>query len=201
MELDTLTASLEAILFTCTEPVPLEQLAACLSPDEPELTSRALERLRQRLAEPHRGLQLVEIAGGWRLLTRSELADVLQAFHRKVQRVRLTMASLETLSIVAYLQPVSTPEVEAIRGVSVAQTVHGLIEKGLLRIVGRKDSPGRPLLYGTTDKFLEHFGLPSLEALPPSPELQRWKKEFRSGSQEPASAPEEPVKTSSGNAG
>jgi segregation and condensation protein B len=194
-ELDPLAAALEAILYTCTEPVPLERLAQTLSPDQPELTRRALEHLQQRLGEAHRGLELDEAAGGWRLVTKPQLAELLKAFHRKVQRVRLSMASLETLAIVAYLQPVSTPEIEAIRGVSVQQTVGGLLEKGLIHIVGRKETPGRPLLYGTTEQFLEHFGLSSLAALPQSMELERWKKEYRSGSAELDSAAEEPAKS------
>ena len=107
----------------------------------------------------------------------------------------VTMAALETLSIVAYLQPISTPEIEAIRGVSVQYTIRGLIEKGLIRIRGRKDSPGRPMLYETTDEFLEHFGLESLDALPQVMELERWKKEYKSGSPELDSAHGEPVKS------
>jgi segregation and condensation protein B len=196
-ELDDAVAALEALLFTCAEPVPFEQLAACLSPQEPRRTELALDELARRLAEPHRGLELGQAAGGWRLATKPRFAELLQAFHRRVQRVRLSMASLETLGVIAYLQPVSTPEIEAIRGVSVQQTVHGLIDKGLVRIVGRKEAPGRPLLYGTTEQFLEHFGLADLAALPHNPELERWKTEFRSGSPGPGSAPGELVKPSS----
>ena len=190
-------AALEALLFTCSEPVPFDQLAAALHPNEPARTREDLVDLRARLTESDRGLELAEVAGGWRLYTKGEFSDLLQRFHRTIQRVRLSMASLETLSVIAYLQPVSTPEIEAIRGVSVGQTVHGLIEKGLVRVLGRKDAPGRPLLYGTSEEFLEHFGLPSLEALPPSPELEKWKNEFRSGSPAPASDPAASVSPSS----
>ena len=104
------------------------------------------------------------------------------------------MAALETLSIIAYLQPVSTPEIEAIRGVSVQATVRGLIDKGLVRVAGRKEAPGRPLLYATTTEFLQHFSLSGLNALPHIPEFEHWKKEFRSGSPGPESVPVEPAK-------
>ncbi len=194
-DLEILAAGIEAILFTSSEPVSLERLHQSLPAWEPERIQTALDLLDEQFQAPSRGLSLHHVAGGWQLRTKAVFSELLQRFHRKVRRVRLSMPALETLSIIAYVQPVSTPEIEAIRGVSVQQTIRGLIDKELVKIVGRKEAPGRPMMYGTTEKFLELFGLPNLGTLPSIPELDKWKKEYRSGSPELALVQDGAVKT------
>ena len=113
-----------------------------------------------------RGFELREVAGGWRLYTRAEFATVVERFVLDGQQARLTQAALETLAIVAYRQPIMRADIEGIRGVHCGETLRLLMEKGLVRIAGRDDSLGRPVLYGTTKKFLQLFGLNSLDDLP-----------------------------------
>jgi len=155
-------AALECLLFVAREPVPPERLAQVLNLSLTELEA-ALEGLRQALEG--RGLQILTIAGGYRLGTRPEYAEVVEAFLTPPP-TRLSDSALETLAIVAYRQPITRPEIEAIRGVSSHATLQTLLERGLVIIQGRKPAPGRPLQYGTTQKFLDHFGLHDLSDLP-----------------------------------
>ncbi len=159
---DKLDAIVEALLFAAARPVPAGQIAEVLEVDEgavPEIVaalSRALEG---------RGLQVVTLAGGYQLSTRPAFAEYLRRL-REPEPERLTRAALETLSIVAYRQPITRPEVDAIRGVDSSSVLTSLTEKGLVKIVGRKAAPGRPLLFETTSHFLSSFGLKSLDDLP-----------------------------------
>ena len=158
-------AILEAMLFASPEPLSLEELAAGL----PGLESEALEHCLVRLAlrDHGRGLQLERIAGGFRLVTKPELAAPLRALFRFRNQKRLTPATLDVLAIVAYAQPITSPEIQEIRGTDPSYALRVLQERRLIRIVGRKRVVGRPILYGTTREFLLHFGLDSLEDLPP----------------------------------
>jgi segregation and condensation protein B len=160
-----LVAGLEAILFASDTPVELARLAEVLeaSPEEVRL---ALETLRAACDTPDRGLTVVEVGGGYRLVTRPEQAAALLRLQRLRLRSRLSRAALETLAIVAYRQPISRPEIEQLRGVSAESVVTHLLERRLVRMVGRKPTPGRPILYGTSREFLEHFGLRDLGELP-----------------------------------
>ena len=160
-----LVAGLEAILFASDTPVELARLAEVLeaSPEEVRL---ALETLRAACDTPDRGLTVVEVGGGYRLVTRPEQAAALLRLQRLRLRSRLARAALETLAIVAYRQPISRPEIEQLRGVSAESVVTHLLERRLVRMVGRKATPGRPILYGTSREFLEHFGLRDLGELP-----------------------------------
>jgi len=159
-------ASLEALLFASDTPLPLERVAEVL--DLPvEETRQAVDELRAACAEPGRGVVLVEVGGGIRLVTRPELAPVLLRLQRLRVRSRTSRAAIETLVIIAYRQPISRGEIEHLRGVGAESVLTHLLERRLVRVVGRKAAPGRPLLYGTTREFLEHFGLRDLGDLPP----------------------------------
>lgn len=162
-ELSRLEPVLEALLFVASEPVPAARLAAVLELDEEAVTA-ALEHLRAHYPAG-RGLQVVRVAGGYQLRTRPELAGVVAAFLRPPAQ-KLSRQALETLAIVAYEQPITAPEIEALRGVNCDAVLKTLLEREMIREAGRKDAPGRPILYRTTDNFLSHFGLADLSELP-----------------------------------
>jgi len=159
-------AALEALLFASDAPLELARIAEVLDlgPDE---ARAAVEALRAACEAPGRGLVVVDVAGGVRLVTRPELAPALLRLQRLRLRTRLSRAAVETLVIVAYRQPISRPEIEQLRGVNADAVVTALLDRRLIRVVGRKAGPGRPILYGTTREFLEHFGLRDLGDLPP----------------------------------
>jgi segregation and condensation protein B len=159
-------SSLEALLFASDAPLPIARIAEVLEIDEAAARA-AVGALRAACELPGRGLAVVEIGGGVRLVTRSEHAPVLMSLQRLRLKSRLSRAAVETLAIVAYRQPISRPEIEQLRGVGTESVLTHLLERRLLRVVGRKATPGRPVLYGTTREFLEHFGLRDLEDLPP----------------------------------
>lgn len=160
-------AVLEAMLFASPEPLTAEEIQAGL----PEMTREAIETgldaLARALGRPDRGFRLERVAGGFRLVTRPDLAEPLRALFRFRNQRRLTPASLDVLAIIAYAQPITAPEIQEIRGTDPAHSVRVLLDRKLIRIVGRKRVVGRPILYGTTREFLIHFGLDSLEDLPP----------------------------------
>ena len=152
----------EALLFAAGKPVSAEQIAQVLEVEEsavPEIVGALAEALDGR------GLHVVELAGGYQLGTRPAYSEYLRRM-RTPEPERLTRAALETLSIVAYRQPITRPEVDAIRGVQSSGVLASLTEKGLVSIAGRKQAPGRPLLFDTTEHFLSSFGLKDLDDLP-----------------------------------
>jgi len=157
----------EAVLFAAGQPMSAAQIAEILPPDvEP---AKVLMELKRTYAG--RGIKLVEVAGKWRFQTAEDLS-FLFVEERHVQK-KLSQAALETLSIIAYGQPVTRAEIEAVRGVAVSKgTVDGLLETGWIKVKGRRKTPGRPVTLGTTDKFLEHFGLEDLSVLPGKAELE-----------------------------
>lgn len=162
-----LSRALECVLFVATEPVSLQTLLEVLQVDTESLQS-AINALRERLQDS--GLQLVQVAGGYQLCTRAEYVDVVARFLQP-QPVKLSRAALETVAIIAYRQPVTLPEIEAIRGVQSDGVIRTLLQRGLIEEVGRKPTVGRPLLYATTPQFLHYFGLNSLDELPELEEL------------------------------
>ncbi len=166
----TLQARLEACLFAATEALSARRLADILEAD-PVDVKEVLQALSDRYSGSDRGVVLAEIAGGWRLLTNPGCADAVRALAGAHSKDRLSPAGLETLSIVAYKQPVSRAEIERIRGVGVGPILRHLIEVGLVRVTGREEGLGRALLYGTTRDFLDRFGLASLKDLPASLEI------------------------------
>ncbi len=155
-------AALQAVLFVAAEPVTLTTLAHVLQ-CEPEDIPPVIDELETALE--HTGLRLVRIAGGWQLSTRPEHAAVISRYLAPTN-TRLSRAALETVAIIAYRQPVTLAEVEAIRGVSCDGVLKTLMQRRLIEERGRKAAPGRPVLYGTTDQFLHYFGLNDLSELP-----------------------------------
>jgi segregation and condensation protein B len=163
---EEIRAVLEALVFVSPEPVTPRQLASVLR-DVPRTDwEPVLDELRADYARPGRGLQLVEVAGGYQITTRPDLNDWVQELLDPKTPTRLTIQALETLAVIAYKQPVTLPEVIELRGVKSGGVLKTLLEKRLIRIVGRKEVVGRPMLYGTTKQFLLHFGLKELAELP-----------------------------------
>ena len=165
MYLDKMTGALEAVLFAAGEPVSVAELADLLQLEKPQVWELVSE-LKQSYEAESRGLMLREIAGCFQLVTKPVYYNVLLGLGRK-KEVKLTNASLETLAIVAFKQPVTRAEMEAIRGVKVDGVLNTLLDLGLVAEAGRKKALGNPILYATTEKFLMVFGLNSLEELPP----------------------------------
>ena len=163
---------LEAILFVAEEPVAVAELAQVLEMPVAEVADE-LGRWAQELEDRTAGYVLREVAGGWRLYSHPEAAPYLERFAATPTATRLTQASLETLAVVAYRQPVLRTEIEAIRGVQCGEILRQLMERGMVRIAGRADELGRPFLYGTTRNFLQVFGLRSLDELPRASMLRK----------------------------
>ena len=155
---------LEALLFASDTPLEPERIREVLELPGVAAARELVEALRSRYAD--RGLQIVEVGGGYRMVTRPELQPWLVRLTRSRTKQRLSRPALETLAIVAYKQPVSRPEVDAIRGVNSEAVLESLLERRLIRIPGRKDAPGRPYLFETTREFLVAFGLRDLCDLP-----------------------------------
>ena len=162
---------LEAALFASARPIPTEELAA-LDPDaSPAELLATLDELREHYDVDGHGVELKEIAGGWQILTRPEYTEAIERAQLAARPQRLSAAALETLAIIAYRQPISRAEIEDIRGVAIGGVLKALHERGLIDVVGRGEGLGRPLMYGTTGVFLEHFALRHLEELPRADEL------------------------------
>ena len=180
---DLLKAFVEAVLFASDRPISSRKIAEVLqqvgdeAPQRSEvdghLVRRLIERLRAEYDRQGRAFQIEEIAGGYQMLTRPEYHQCVRALSVQRQQAKLTPAAIETLAIIAYKQPVSRAAIEDIRGVQSGPMIRTLMEKRLVRVVGREEVPGRPLLYGTTREFLEHFGLKSLKDLPTIKELPK----------------------------
>jgi segregation and condensation protein B len=165
---DEATAAVEAALFLADEPLPARKLAQVAGLADAAAVRRALKRLQQLYDDAGTPFRVEEIAGGFQLLTRPEYHRWVGGLRRQAHEVRLSPAARETLAIVAYRQPLTRADIEAIRGVNCAETLRLLMERGLVKITGRDDSLGRPVLYGTARRFLQHFGLKSLKDLPRS---------------------------------
>ncbi|HEY2784985.1 MAG TPA: SMC-Scp complex subunit ScpB [Fimbriiglobus sp.] len=159
-------ARLEAALFLADEPLPARRLAEATGLKDAAEARVLVERLKQWYEADGSAFQIEDVAGGFQLLTRPAFHSWLLRLRRSGYEARLSPAALETLAIVAYKQPIMRAEVEAIRGVAAAELLKVLMEKGLVKVVGRHDSLGRPQLFGTTKKFLQLFGLNSIKDLP-----------------------------------
>ena len=169
--LSHLAAVLECLLFTAETPLSLNRIAEIFPNQSPQEWQTALEELAAHYDGAGHGVFVAEVAGGTQLRTRSEYASwIVQT--RPANPQRLSQAALETLAVIAYKQPIIRAEIEAIRGVDASGVLRQLLEKGLIQMLGRKDIPGRPILYGTTATFLEVFGLKDLRSLPTQEELQ-----------------------------
>lgn len=158
-------AVVEALTFVADEPISSKVLAEVLG-EERESIQAAFEEIRNEYDERGSGLQLREIAGGWQIATRTELHEDVRKFLRTRPSAKLSLASLETLAVIAYKQPVTVPEILEIRGVQSASAIKTLLDKRLIVAKGRKEAVGRPMMYGTSKEFLVQFGLKDLSELP-----------------------------------
>jgi segregation and condensation protein B len=170
---DPRLAFVEAALFAADEPLTSRKLAAAAALADANEARRLVHKLQALYEQDGSAFQVEEVAGGYQLFTRPEYHRWLARLKRSGHEVRLTGASRETLAIIAYRQPIMRADIEAIRGVQCGDVLRLLIEKGLIRIAGRHDSLGRPVLYGTTKKFLQVFGLKTLKELPHTPQLSK----------------------------
>jgi segregation and condensation protein B len=167
----SLAKLLEAALFASGRPLPTTELAALEPGASPAELAMALDELRGHYDSEGHGVELVELGGGWQILTRPEYTETIERAQLAARPARLSGAALETLAIVAYRQPIGRAEIEEIRGVAVGGMLRTLLERGLIDVVGRGEGLGRPLLYGTTAIFLEQFALRHLGELPRADEL------------------------------
>jgi len=165
MEIEKLQGIIEAILFTMGESVELGKIATVIEHDE-NTTRKIIHNMMDRYEEENRGIRIIELEDSFQMCTKKETYEYLIRIAKQPKRYVLTEVLLETLSIVAYKQPVTKLEIEKIRGVKSDHAVNKLVEFGLVEEVGRMDAPGRPLLFGTTEEFLRRFSVQSLDELP-----------------------------------
>jgi segregation and condensation protein B len=204
----TLSRVVEALLFSAQKPVSIREVAAAVkgAEAESEATSReftrvsegeiaaVLEQLKTEYVQQQRAFQLIEKAEGWQLVSDPAFAKWVQQLFPVPKPARLSAPALETLAIIAYRQPITRADVEAVRGVNIDGVLQTLMERGLVKIAGRAEVPGRPLLYETTHFFLDHFGLRNLDELPNVEELRKRDlpvaRPFVAGSPMPATIPQ-----------
>ena len=186
LEPDTLKGALEALLLVSSDPVSAAQLSAVLGATPGEIAS-LLAELKTEYEEANRGFQLREVAGGWRLFTHPAFHEQVEAFVLSWDTQKLSQAALEALAVIAYHQPVTREMVKGIRGVNSDGVISSLVDKGLVRELGRDAAHGQAILYGTTNAFLEKFGLrstkdlPDLEQFAPDEQARRFIRERLSG--------------------
>ena len=181
----TLSRVIEALLFSAQKPLSIREITTAIKTADDELSpnefsrvreaevAAALEQLKIEYVEQQRAFQLVEKAEGWQLATDTQYAQWVRQLFPAAKPARLSAPALETLAIIAYRQPITRADVEAVRGVNIDGVLQTLMERGLVKIAGRAEIPGRPLLYETTQFFLDHFGLRNLEELPNVEELRK----------------------------
>lgn len=169
--MDQRTRLLEAALFSSSRPLTLDELSILDSEAEEADWRKAIEELRDHYETGGHGVELVEIANGWQILTRDIFAEAIDRAQFATRPQKLSGAALEVLAVIAYRQPVGRAEIEEIRGVNSGGVLRLLQERGLIEVVGRSEGLGRPLLYATTPQFLEHLGLADLSDLPRTEEL------------------------------
>ena len=185
---------IEALIFAADQPITLGEIRSVLEatfeqPFQETILEKAIERVRERYAYDTYAMEIVHIADGYQFLTKGAFFDVVAVYLKQKSKKRLSRSALETLSIVAYKQPVTKRELEKIRGVSCDYAIQKLLEKELVTITGRSDAPGRPLLYGTGEKFMDYFGLKDLSELPKPKDFKE--PESQIGEQAPIEESEE----------
>ena len=190
MEEERLKAILESLLFAAGEPVPLGRIAEVLENVPKDDIRKALTEMASGYASGNRGIHLEQVAGGYQLRTPREHALYVRKL-LATRPPRLTRALLETIAIIAYRQPITRPEIEQLRGVDSDAVLDTLLERRLIRIAGRKEAPGRPIIYATTPEFLETFGLKDLESLPDLAELREIDAQLGAGLSEPQTSENE----------
>lgn len=171
-----LIAAVEAILLSVDRPIPIAKIAEPIGPVlgievSPAQIEAALAALNEEYDRHARAFRIEPVSGGYRLMTRPEHAPVIAAMHRARASTRLSRPALETLAIIAYRQPITRAELEAIRGVACGEVLRSLLDRKMIKITGRAEELGRPMLYGTTPQFLDAFGLATIKDLPKPEEL------------------------------
>ena len=170
---ETLKAMIEAIIYVAPEPVSLDAILQVLEGEERDRVKAQIEKLAQEFEGPGHGIEVRQVAGGYRFSSKPEHHEVLRKFVKSLKPlVRLSKPALETLAVIAYRQPVTMPEIESIRGVDCGGVIHTLLEKKLVVTAGRKNVVGRPILYRTSKEFLVHFGLKDTHELPSLKEFE-----------------------------
>ncbi len=169
--MDLLAQHIESLIFVAEKPISSKDIKTSLdnameAQFEEEQIASSIVTLQEKYQSPDFAMELVEISNGFQFLTKPAFHNTVGAYLKLTTKKRLSRAAIETLSIIAYKQPVSKPEMEKIRGVSADYSLQKLLEKEIVEIVGRSDGPGKPLLYGTNDKFMDYFGLKSINDLP-----------------------------------
>ncbi|PIP83062.1 MAG: SMC-Scp complex subunit ScpB [Elusimicrobia bacterium CG_4_9_14_3_um_filter_62_55] len=162
-----LKKAIETLLFITDQPISIAKISQAVGVKDEGRVAAWVDTLRGEYEERGAAMQVLEVAEGFQMATRSKFAGYVRNLYKDKMTMRLSTAALETLAIISYKQPITRAEIEAIRGVEVIAALETLLEKALVKVVGRKDSIGRPLLYGTSAEFLRHFGLRSVEDLPP----------------------------------
>lgn len=188
---------IEALLFAATKPLSVQEIRKAVKPLTVREVETRITELKEEYLQNGRSFEIIEIAGGYEMATRKEYAPWILKIELQKKAKQVTQSALETLAILAYKQPITRAEIEDLRGVDVSGVMATLVERGLIKIVGRKEVPGRPFLYGTTEKFLEHFGLNRIEDLPSISDIQSLveksvRKEDLLGVQKNVPIPEEP---------
>jgi len=166
MEENNLKSAIEALIFASEKPITLEQIKKVLDDLDTATINKIIADLKGEYETQNRGVRLVEIAGGFQMITSSKFAPFLKKLFKNRYSEKLSKPALESLAIIAYKQPLTKAEIESLRNVNVDGVMKSLIDKNLIRICGRKKIPGRPFVFGTTREFLEHFGLKSIADLP-----------------------------------
>lgn len=187
---------IEALLFASAKPITVSEIRKVMKFLSAKDIEKLIVELRDQYVQENRSFELLEIAGGYEIATKKEFAPWILKIELQKKAKQVTQSALETLSILAYKQPITRAEIEELRGVDVGGVVNTLMERGLIKIVGKKEVPGRPFLYGTTEKFLEHFGLKSLQDLPSIDDIKNLvensvKKEELLGKQQLIDVPQE----------
>jgi segregation and condensation protein B len=172
LDLEELKGILEALFFVSHDPLSLEKLASVLEGVPKPTLKAAIQNLQAGYEQGGRGLQIMEVAGGYVMVTRPEQSVYIRRLTKAKPAAKVSRSALETLAIVSYKQPITRADIEKIRGVETSGVLRTLLDQKLIRIVGRQDIPGRPILYGTSKQFLQRFGLRDLRDLPPLKELK-----------------------------
>jgi len=166
MEENNLKSAIEALIFASDKPITLEQIKKVLGNLDYASINKIIEELKTDYQTQNRGMRIIEIAGGFQMITSTNFTSFLKKLFKSRYSEKLSKPALESLAIIAYKQPLTKSEIESLRNVNVDGIMKSLVDKNLIRICGRKKVPGRPFVFGTTREFLEHFGLKSLADLP-----------------------------------
>ncbi|MBI5044092.1 MAG: SMC-Scp complex subunit ScpB [Nitrospirae bacterium] len=177
MDEKEIKAIIEALIFVSGEPITLNRIRDVIEGIDKKTIERLASKLKDEFNKEDRGLQLIEIANGYQLTTRPDYASWIKKLNKIKVSTRLSKPAMETLAIIAYKQPIIKPEVEKIRGVDSGGVIKTLLERKLIKIIGRMDIVGKPMMYGTTPEFLQYFGLKDLTDLPTLKEFQELKEE------------------------